>query len=435
MFEEIQFLKESLTSSRRGEAVSSAKIKVKEIIDVKNWQEAEAYFREYADTFDGDNSVLNILLNEFQNLVFTLMGINSDFATIMILNHLSNLPWFDKIEESEYKRGYVAEKMAPFGQGVVEILKLQEARNHYRKAHKGTDETRVQEILSTKVKSFTWAHTAPTNLKNPALAKLRQMVADGLKTWQAESNQNRMCMLASDSFSIRPSPYREQAPKRGQDPFLTGFLEQVGVIQTVGLSSDDGRVDGGRMAPPMERIHFQSFEQIILTFLEDFAVPVKEWLMLDEGENKIFQLLAGSLKKNLAWDENSIAYFMEGVIAWVSGYPQVTLSFWLPFFESVLRNRLSDLGEDIINPQPRPGIENFVMFETLLNKAEKHYEERTVEYWRLLLSTRNGLGWNLRNEFCHGLLPLTVLKQDIYAFAVLLAYLFLLYPQDNTNAE
>ena len=126
---------------------------------------------------------------------------------------------------------------------------------------------------------------------------------------------------------------------------------------------------------------------------------------------------------------------MEGIAAWVSGCPQAAMSFWLPFFESALRYRLGKLGEDIINPQPRPGIEDFIIFDNLLKKATNHYEERTVEYWRMIFSKHNGLGWNLRNAFCHGILPLSAMKVNTYSLAVFLAYLFLLYTKEKSEEE
>ena len=134
------------------------------------------------------------------------------------------------------------------------------------------------------------------------------------------------------------------------------------------------------------------------------------------------------MKDRLDWDENATEFFMQGLSAWIDGYPHVALAFWLPSFESALRSRLANFGEDVVNPEKKMGIENFVMFDGLLTKALIHYDERTVEYWRLLLSTRNGLGWNLRSDFCHGVLPIAAMRTEIYSLAMFIAYLLLLYP-------
>jgi hypothetical protein len=432
MFDEIVYLKNNLDTPNRGEAVLQIKAKIQGLIDVNEWEQAESFFYAFNQSFKKADNIHSIIKNEFQFFVNSLLKLNQEFSILILLYHLTNLPWFEQIDDSEYKRGCIAENLSPHGMGILKIQKLQEARRHYRKALKNESAARVQRILSAEVRSFTWCRPSAIDQENQGLIKIRQMVADNLQTWKTQPNENKMGMLASDAFGICPIPYQERQ-EECQDFFLSGFLEQAGAIQTVGLSSNDGRVDAGKMAPIRERINFKSHEQIMLIFFSDFSIPVKEWLILKNGENRVFQLVEGSLKTNLGWDENSILYFMEGMTAWLSNYPQVAQSFWIPFFESALRNRLADFGEDVINPKPRIGIEDFILFDSLLKKAEKHYQAQTVEYWRLLFSTKNGLGWNLRNDYCHGILPLIVMKQDLFTFAVFLAYLYLLYPCKNDN--
>ena len=425
MFEEIQYLNDNLTSDNRGNAVRQVKNKIINLIANCDWSGAESFFYDYNRVFEGNISLIGILQNEFRDLVEKLINLDFAFSITMVLNHLQNLSWFEGVPNSQYKRGIIAEHMAPFGQGILEVAKLQEARNYYRRAHRDEDIARVQQLLTQKVTSFS-CNPIPTEIpQNPVFEHLQNMVQEALRGWLEETNDRKMAMFVADSIGIRPDRYREQH-EEGDDIMVSGFLEESGIIQTIGINPEDGRVNAGRMAPAQERIHFSSWEEIYLTFLYTFIQPVKEWLLSDEGDNKVFQLIGGSLVSNLNWDDNTTSYFMEGMNAWVSGYPQVALAFWLPHFESALRGSLNNLGEDVINPQSRPGIENFILFDSLLTKAENYFEEQTVEFWRFILSTRNGLGWNLRNTFCHGLLSLQAMKNDMNAFTVLQAYLFLL---------
>jgi hypothetical protein len=430
MLAEIEYLKNNLATPNRGEAVRQIKAKIQYLLDAKDWKNAESFFYEFAHSFNPVDNINGIIKDEFQIFVNSLLGLNPELPTLLILDHLTALPWFEHINDSEYRCGYIAENLATFGQDILKIRKLQEARSHYRKAHKGEDAARVQRLLSSEVRSFTWYPSARIDRENPFFEEIRRNVAENLKRWHDRSNENKFSDLVTDAMNIRPTPHQERQDEF-QSIFTSGILEQAGVIQTVGLSPEDGRVDAGRMASSRERIDFESYEQLLLPFLSDFSAPVKEWLTLKEDENSVFQYVSDALNKNLKWDENAFLYFMEGMKAWLSNYPQIAQSFWLPFFESALRNRLEDLGEDVINPQQRHGIEDFVLFENLLRKAEKYYKLETVEYWRLLFSTKNGLGWNLRNSFCHGILPLSAMKQDMIAFAVFLAYLFLLVTLNN----
>lgn len=434
MFKEIKFLKENLETELRGDAVRDIKGKIQEIIEAEDWKSAEDFFWDYSNAFNGDTSVLNIVSTEFQTVIDKLIALEPDFNTIILMNNLKGLHWFENIEDSSYKKGYISEHMADFGQGIAEIAKLQEARKYYRRAHRDDDTARVQERLSQKVKSFTWAPTLPRSEANPAIPQLQEKITEILQRWQDESNENKMRILAEDVTGIRPQPYQD-VQAEGGDIYLAGFLEQLGVIETVSISSDDGRVNSGEVASSNERIHFNSHELILTSFLKAFEGPVKEWLLYQEDEVQVCQYIGGSLKTALDWNNDSTKYFMEGMAAWMEGYPHVALSFWLPFFESALRNKLGMLGEDIINPQPKPGIEDFIMFDNLLKKADNHYNIGTVEYWRMIFSTSHGLGWNLRNAFCHGVLPVSAMKVNIYTLAVFLAYLFLLHTKENAEEE
>jgi hypothetical protein len=425
-FPEISFLKQNLDAPGRGDAVRIVKEKLSMILAAKDWKKAEDFFFNYRQSFAGNDSVMNIVKSEFDKFVSNLMQIGQNFEPIMQLNRMEQLFWFDNLADANYKKGYIAEHMATFAQGVVQIMKLQDARNHYRKAQRLADAARIQKALSTKVKAFKWTPFSENLPPNPAAEKLAKNIERCVKDWGNLPNEKRLAFLASDCAGIRPSPFREEAI-RTDSIFTSGVLEQLGVIRTIGLSEKDGRVDAGQMATSPEQIHNQTGEFILVSFLRAFAVPIKDWLLAKEGEGYIYQIVGGTLTGHLGWTNDSTDHFMEGLTAWIGGYPQVALSFWLPFFETALRNQLANLGDDIINPEAKPGIENFIMFEGLLTKATKHYDVSTVEYWRKIFSTSNGLGWNLRNAFCHGFLPMQVMKQNLYSLAVLLAYLFLLH--------
>ncbi len=256
-----------------------------------------------------------------------------------------------------------------------------------------------------------------------------------LAIWAAQGNAEKYRHLVGDFAGVRPKPYREEEQPPPTDIYSSGALHQCGVIRTVAVSPQDGRVNAGRLASPSERIQGNVWDFLLRTFLHAFKGPVKEWLISADGDSGVYQAIGGELAHDLAWESETTDLFMEGMTAWIGGYPQVAFAFWAPSFEACLRNQLAAFGEDVLNPQPRTGIENFVVLDTLLKKAANHYDERTVEYWRRVFSTSNAIGWNLRNSFCHGLLNLETMKQEELCLALFLGYLFLLQKgaPDRTN--
>ena len=301
MFKEIKNLKDNLETESRGDAVGNVKTKIQELLQEEDWKNAQTFLIEYEIAFEGKDTVLNIIKNKFQDFVDKLIAKDPEFDNITMLNNLESMQWFDSIDDSIFKKGYIAEHMADFGQDIVEIAKLQEARVYYRRAHRNEDTARVQNRLSEKVKSFNWAPVVSVPAENPALARQREKIAKALQTWKAESNKNKKILLAVDFAGIRPRQYQEEQ-EEGGDIYLTGFLEKAGVIQTVGLSTEDGRVDSGGMAPSQERIYFDSCEVIIMSFLSAFAEPVKEWLLSQDGDVKVCQNVGVNLKVSLYLD-------------------------------------------------------------------------------------------------------------------------------------
>jgi len=427
MFTEIQTLKNNIETNERGKAVENVKRKISSLINNNNSKEAVIFFGEFENEFKGNSSILNILKNNFNNLVDKLFHSEPNFDTIIKLNKLERFFWFKQIENVNFIKGYIAEKMSTFGNDITEIIKLQESRGYYRKANRVVDAARVQCTLSGKVKAFSWAPVNLISVDNPIIEEIRANTMQVLEAWKKGTNEEKMSFLVADLASICPSPYLMEIDCN-DDIFSSAALEQCGAIQTVGMSPEDGRVNSGKMPFVPERIDFKDYEINLLIFLQMFIEPVIDWLKSIDGNAHVYQLLDISLKKHLRWDEKSSNYFIKGFIAWMSNYPEVALSFWLPFFESALRNQLVQKGEDVINPMGKTGIEKFILLDGLLStKAQSHFNSKTIEYWKRLFSTnKNGIGWNLRNAFCHGLLSMEEMKKNIYCLAVLIAYLFLL---------
>ena len=297
-----------------------------------------------------------------------------------------------------------------------------------------------KKILTDKVKSF-WSNAvqfSPVFQNNPCYVKLQEEISNNLKAWQNQSNEIKFWKLKSE-FSDFIIAIFDTPLKTYND--LGSIIESLHVIKKVDLSQD-GRVNAADVVSLDERNNFHVNQNILLIYLNAFSKPVKEWLSSQENDFQIVECVGETFKQHLNWDENSYKYFMHGINAWISGYPEVALSFWLPFFETALRNQLCSFGEDIINPNPRSGIEDFIIFDGLIKRAYKHYDRGIVEYWRTVFSTQNGLGWNLRNEFCHGILPISIMKSDVSAFAVFNAYLLLIiflkptdFPQYKTSTS
>lgn len=422
MFPEIRFLKDNLKTSSRGDAVAKVQSAIGSLLDRSDWISAETFFHEFQEVFQENASDLGIVKNAFVAFSERLLDLPESFEVITILNRLQYFSWFDSLGEVNRKKGYIAENMARFSQG-GEIFELQKARLFYRKAHLPKEVERIQAILSEKVRSF--KHFAPMPLPEGFCNSTQEEIRKILEEWGRQTNEVRWISLVIDHYGIRPSPPRDMSPSR--DIFPSGLLHDLGVIQGFGVSSD-GRTNSGTMAKPFERDEDSSWEFCFRLFLSAFVAEFSKWLTSQDEGQPVHGKLISSLRTQLSWDDNSIQHFNAGLAGWLNGFPEIALSFWLPYFESALRLRLADLGEDIISPKEKPGIEDFVGFDGLLNRAGNHYEERTVRYWRKIFSTEQGLGWNLRNDFCHGLLPMKTMKEYEYSFAVLIAYLFLLQP-------
>lgn len=424
-FPEIQALKDNLNANRR-DAVRAVKEKLSSLIAASEWDSTETFFREYSEAFRGETSVLGIVASDFRSFVDALMP-SEEFEDVMTLNRLQSYFWFQNVEDTEYKKGIIAEKLSVFGQHMVRLINLQDARSCYRRANRREDAARIQRMLSQEVRQFELGPPTTIPDNSSIAAQINGMITRALEEWQSEDAGAKMSALAADFAGIRPTPY-DPNQSRSSDIFSSGLLEELGVIRTIGISTGDGRVDTGRMASTPERIHYESTDVMLRSFLRAFVDPVKAWLKIPEGEFRVYQTVGGSLYQYLDWDDNSTEVFMEGLTAWLSGHPQAALAFWIPAFEESLRKRLADLGEDIISPQDRPGIENFVLFDGLLGKASRHFDESTVLFWRIIYSTNNGLGWNLRNLYCHGLLPIQAMRNEVFVLAIFQSFLFLLHP-------
>lgn len=430
MFPEIQFLRDNLETESRGDAIKRLRQKISSLLEASDWKNAEDFFQEFHETFKGSGSNLGIVKDDFRNLVGKLLTLIPDVEAVVRLNRLQDFSWFDALDDADLKKGYIAEHLATFSQGGGEIFELQKARSFYRKAQRPKDVSRIQGILSERVRSFNlWTPIVPPR---ELVASIQEGAKKYLDTWLGQDDETRLSLLILDHFGVRSTV--SETENIGKDLFSSGFLQDLGGIQTVGVSSD-GRTNSGEMAKPFERDNFSSWDYCHRLFSGVFSDEVKKWLARKDGELQVCGKVSATLRQHLSWDENSTEHFNEGLAGWMHGFPQVALSFWLPYFESVLRHRMADLGEDIISPRERAGIEDFVMFENLLSKALNHYDETTVRYWRWAFSTENGLGWNLRNNFCHGLLPIQVMRADVYPLAVLLAYLFLLQPVSSIQSE
>lgn len=429
-FPEIVALKDALVTPERGEAVDAVKGKIAALLAASEWETTESFFRNYEETFRGENPVLGIINQEFRNLIDALLQTN-DFESTIRLNRLQSFTWFHNLKEVEFKRGIISERLSNFSNGIGRLIKLQETRNYYRRANRQEDASRIQQMLSARVREIDFGPSITLPADSPIAAEINEMIQHSLNLWQTVENDQKLDYLAGDFSGVRPTPFDPNQPGP-TNLFASGLLEEAGIIQSIEVSPDDGRVDAGRTASTPERIHYLTGEMLLVAFLRELAEPVKNWLKAPyDGEHRVYQRIGGFLKAYLTWDDDAIEKFMEGFSAWLSGHQHIALAFWIPLFEDSLRKILGDLGEDIISPQERPGIENFVLFDGLLGKAKDHFEEKTVEYWRHVFSTKSGLGWNIRNSFCHGLLPIRAMKSDILVLAVFKAFLFML----NFNAE
>jgi len=424
MFEEIQSLRDNLEPKLRGKAVDCIKKRIQELIKKKDWNQVSSFFSEYANIFTENIPLLNIIKQEFNSVIDALFKSGTSNETIL-LNHLQALPWFDDFTDSNYRRGCIAERMVEFSKSVlIKISKLQEARTCYRNAHREDDVKRVQKILTDKVKSFrsNTVQFSPVLQNNPCYVKSQEEILKKLKKWQDQNDEIKFWNLKSEFSDFIIAIF--DTPLKTYNN-MGSIMESFVVIKKVELSQD-GRVNAGDVVSQGERNNYHINQNLLLTYLNVFSKPVKEWLSSQENDFQIVECVGETFKQHLNWDENSYEYFMHGINAWISGYPEVALSFWLPFFETALRNQLCSFGEDIINPNSRSGIEDFIIFDGLIKRAYKHYDRGIVEYWRTVFATPNGLGWNLRNEFCHGILPISIMKSDVSAFAVFNAYLLLI---------
>lgn len=432
--EEIEFLKQNLSTNLRGEAITNIKNRLSEMIESFDLDTAYNFFIKYEKMFVDDTKILNIISDKFTELLEKCKQNSNEFKILIGMHSFERFYWFQNNPKKAFLKGYIAEQLSIHTFGVGKILQLREARAFYRKAHLKDDIIRVQQELTKAVKEFEFSSPVIIGEMSPATLKLKEITKKCLNIWVSADNEKRFVMLTIDFAGIRPSPYDKNSISN-EDPLLADFMTECGIVQKVNLSGHDGRVNVGNSVTTREEIHNDSQEHILIVFLNEFVSPILEWLKSkDETGSHVFNRIINSLQEHLDWDENITSYFTDGLTAWLSGYCQMALALWLPFFEQVLRHRLGEIGEDVINPSAKPGIEDFVVFENLLKKASNYYDVRTITYWNKLFSTINGLGWNLRNSFCHGALPLNVLKQDVIGLAVLIAFMYLLQkPVENSN--
>lgn len=425
IFQEIQNLKANLQTGMRGEAIRLLRERFSSLLENCDWAGAENFFRDFHQEFCDDSSSLGIVKGEFNRLVDKLITRIPDFQSVVRLNRLMDFSWFDLVEDANYKRGWISEHLARFSQR-GELIELRKARRWYRLAQRHEDTRRVQAVISEKAKSFNiWAPNLPPD---HLVESIRHAAEESRQKWLDQSSEIRMEWLIYDGFGIRPSPPNRKGPCG--NIFSSGLLEELGVISSIEVSSD-GRISFEKSVPLYERIDFESWDFCHRTFLDSLTHEIKSWLLTQENEAQVYERVSSTLQQRLEWDENLSQHFNAGLTGWISGLPEIALSFWLPFFEAALRLRLVELGENVVSSRERMGVEDFATFDSLLNKALGHYEDSTVRYWRRVFSTENGLGWNLRNDFCHGLLPMKAMRLEMLPLAVFFAFLFLLQSEQS----
>jgi len=92
---EIKLLSDNLETEKRGEAVKGVKDKLVSYIQANQWDSAINFFVEYSGAFSLQPSIINIISQEFSDLVDNLFSLTPDFQAVMKLNFLSSMKWFD----------------------------------------------------------------------------------------------------------------------------------------------------------------------------------------------------------------------------------------------------------------------------------------------------------------------------------------------------
>jgi len=413
---------ESNTSGRRGNAIA----KLKEILKVSQGKDEH---HEVLNFFIEINRDFSNIFGAFEEyLEPTIKQIIENPQKVRDLLDVLEILESDlgkKLEELNYKLGLVSEKLSKYYNPISKTIMLRKARYYYRKSNDQKNEKRIQDLLSSMTKHVSQNVLKPIPVPKIYEEKIKNIVTIFIDGWKHQTLNEKIDDL------INGIPYSLPKVEPNTINNLWDVMEKKGVITTQ-MISNDGRVSGNKIPSPTLRSEFYSWQFSFLYSCSLLKQALFDWLGENEDEIIVFEKIANIFIHKLDWDDNLSNTFNDGFAAFLDEKYSYCLSLWIPFFEHALRLSLIEKGESVLKEKEKIGIEDYVLLKGLLEKAKYHYPKEVIKYWRFVLSTSDGMGWNLRNDFTHGLLQYNQFSYE-YSFSVLLSYFFLLSSSESRS--
>lgn len=377
----------------------------------------------------------------------TFLGTENEetFNSAFDLYHLLSSVWGENWQKGKrYKlEGNLFEQIALYSDALAKPIYLEKSRQSYFKGGDIENAERIARLKSDCIRNSPFSFSS-TPLPDDIADQIKHGFEKRLELWNSLPENDMFGHLVHDFFGVIPKAFdQKKAIAQCTDPLLV-IMENSDICLSLTSEKHSGRTSNS--STPISnflRNHENCNRTLQRCILSRFITPFKKWLCTED----IVQLEDGTEEKDLVLDnviDAIIAYsfitestakgLKDGLVAFVNGYNRYALSVLIPLFEAALRERVLAEGIWVIKHKEVKSLEEYLVFETVLSKASQIFEDNLIEFFHKWFSTKDGVGLNLRNDHCHG-----IMHHESYCdwitTGTILCYFFLCQPKKSSHFD
>ncbi len=339
--------------------------------------------------------------------------------------------------------GKLFEQLSNYSDALAKPMHLEKSRHSYFNGGDIENAERVARLKSECIRSCS-VPLASTQLPEELEKQIRTCFETRLSAWTDLPATDKFCHLVHDIMGVIPATFDlEKAKSECDDPLLL-LMENSNVCSSILTDSHSGRTSNAT-SPTSSFLRndencYRTLQRYTLT---QFTQSFKEWLcseeeaqMEDGATEKIIVLhkVIHAIQALAFFSDSTLKGLEDGLVAYVNGYYRYSLSVLLPLFEAALRDRVLAEGVWVIKHKEVMSLEEYLVFETVLTKSSQIFDDNCIEFFHKWFSTKKGVGLNLRNDHCHG-----ILSHESYcdwiATGTILSFIFLCRSKKSVNLE
>lgn len=365
------------------------------------------------------------------------------------LYHLLSTVWRSSLKKTEcyssiYNlEGKLFEEISKYSDELSKPMHLEKSRQSYFKGGDIENAERVARLKSECVKNCTISFSK-TQLPYELETQINEDFEKRLKLWYELPANDKFGHLVHDILGFIPNAFDlNRAKAECNDPLLL-LREESDICISMRRDRNTGRTSNSTAPISFFLQDYENFNRTLQRYtLTLFTKPLKEWLCtevfleMQDGNHvtaTVLHQVLQAIKDNSFVSESTLHGLEEGLVAYVNGYYRYSLSVLLPLFEGALRERVISEGLWVIKHEESESLEKYFGLEKVMEKSVHIFGSNLLEFFNKWFSTKDGVGLNLRNDHCHGILPHESYC-DWIATGTVLCYFFLCQPKKRPHFE